>query len=181
MTEREHDIPRASNVESAGNMGTLAGFGANQVLAEHEIDRQPTDRRLHEQVRTILTENDLLPIADLSVAVEDGVVTLRGAARDKRVRERAEEIVALIAGVQALRIFRGYRVAHDAQWRITRHNPFQHPEFAFRLLFGLAVAHRKIDGLSRIIQMHDELRRALAFSRYRVNRRHSRRRSARPV
>jgi osmotically-inducible protein OsmY len=103
MTEHEHDMPRASNLESAGNISTLAGFGANQAPAEHEIDRQPTDRRLHEEVCTILTANDLLPIADLHVAVEAGVVTLHGAARDRRVRERAEEIAALIAGVRSVR------------------------------------------------------------------------------
>jgi osmotically-inducible protein OsmY len=103
MTEHERDLPPRTAHDSSATTGMPVGFGANQVPAEHEIDRQPTDRRLHEEVCTILMKNDLLPIAELDVAVDNGVVTLHGVTRDGHVRERAEEIVALIAGVRSVR------------------------------------------------------------------------------
>ena len=45
MTDRERDEQTPRHVEAPNTIGTLSGFGANQVAGE--IDRQPTDRRIH--------------------------------------------------------------------------------------------------------------------------------------
>jgi osmotically-inducible protein OsmY len=102
MTEREREMTRPPDVELPGNMRAPSGFGANQISAG-EIDRQPTDRRIHEEVCTILMDNAQVPIEQLDVAVAGGAVTLRGAARDDHTRRRAEELAAMIAGVKSVR------------------------------------------------------------------------------
>jgi len=101
MTEHDRDETPERQVESFGNMGTLSGFGGNEVAGE--IDRQPTDRRIHEEVRTILEGNAQVPIERFAVVVEHAVVTLRGVARDEHARQRAEDMVAMIAGVKEVR------------------------------------------------------------------------------
>ena len=101
MTDRERDEQAPRHVEAPNTMGTLSGFGSNQVAGE--IDRQPTDRRIHEEVCTILIDNAQVPIQQLGVAVSGGVVTLSGTPRDEHTRQRAADLVAMIAGVKGVR------------------------------------------------------------------------------
>jgi len=101
MTERDRDTTRPSDVETAGNMGTLSGFGANQVSGD--VDRQPTDRRIHEEICTILVDNPQVPIEKFDAEVADGQVTLHGDARDEHTRQRAADLIAMIVGVKGVR------------------------------------------------------------------------------
>src|SRR6266850_883374 len=63
----------------------------------------------------------------------------------------------------ALRVFRCDGVAHDAERCVSGHHPFEHPELSFRLLSGLTVAHRKVKGLACVVQVDDELGRAISL------------------
>jgi osmotically-inducible protein OsmY len=99
--EREHDTATPAHVEAPANMGTLSGFGANEISAE--IDRQPTDRRICEEICTILVDNPQLPLQHIEVEVAGGVATLRGTARDAHTRQRAEDLAAMVVGVKSVR------------------------------------------------------------------------------
>src|SRR5262249_52477252 len=51
--------------------------------------------------------------------------------------------------------------------------PFQHPEFTLGLLRRLSVAHGQVEGFAGIVQMNDELGRAISLAGFRIDRRHS--------
>src|SRR5262245_16772720 len=72
-----------------------------------------------------------------------------------------------------LRILRRHGVPNDASRRIVGHDPLGHPEFALRLLFVLAIAHRHVDRLAGVIQVNDHLGRTIALSGSGIDRIHA--------
>ena len=59
-----------------------------------------SDPRISEDVHDRLTEDDHLDASGVSVAVQDGEVTLSGTVRDRRDKHHAEAIVEHISGVK---------------------------------------------------------------------------------
>lgn len=59
-----------------------------------------SDPRINEDVHDQLTEDDHIDASGISVAVQDGEVTLSGSVRDRRDKHHAEAIVEHIAGVK---------------------------------------------------------------------------------
>src|SRR5262245_34318308 len=72
-----------------------------------------------------------------------------------------------------VRIRGRHAVAHDSERGIVRHNPLQHPELAFRLLFSLTIAHRKVDDFPGILQVNNQLGSAISLSRCGIDRGHT--------
>jgi hypothetical protein len=73
----------------------------------------------------------------------------------------------------ALRVLGSHRVAQDLGPRIIGHDPLGDPELPFRRLSILAIAHRKIDGLTTIIQVNHELRPTIPLARCWIDGNHS--------
>lgn len=59
-----------------------------------------SDQRISEDVHDRLTDDDHLDASAISVAVQDGEVTLSGTIRDRRAKHHAEAIIEHIGGVQ---------------------------------------------------------------------------------
>ena len=59
-----------------------------------------SDPRISEDVHDQLTEDDHIDASGISVAVQDGEVTLSGMVRDRRAKHHAEVIVEHISGVK---------------------------------------------------------------------------------
>jgi hypothetical protein len=59
-----------------------------------------SDQRISEDVHDRLTDDDHLDASGISVAVQDGEVTLSGTIRDRRAKHHAEAIIEHIGGVQ---------------------------------------------------------------------------------
>lgn len=101
--EREElQDPDEIEVEVAGNMGTMSGFGAGAEL--HHIDTEsPPDRRIVEQVQTLLPNDSLIKPGTVSIEAHDGKVTLHGVTLHPSAPAQFEERVRLIAGVKDVR------------------------------------------------------------------------------
>ena len=85
---------------------------------------------------------------------------------------RRVDVERFVLAGAALRVLRGYGVAHDSGGRIIRDDPLRHPELPFGLLLGLAIAHRYINGLAIVGQMNHDLRGTVPLSGGGIDNRH---------
>lgn len=83
--------------------GMAARQGASSGKRFSPRDYQRDDRRVREDVCERLLESHWLDVADVEVAVSDGVVTLTGSVRDRTHQVRIEDIVDDVFGVKEVR------------------------------------------------------------------------------
>jgi hypothetical protein len=62
-----------------------------------------SDERLAEDINERLTDDDHIDASGISVAVKDGIVTLEGDVRERRMKHHIEDLVELCHGVQDIR------------------------------------------------------------------------------
>ena len=70
----------------------------------------------------------------------------------------------------ALGVSSGDGVVDNSRHRVVRDLPLRNPELALRLLDVLPIAHRHIDRLAAIVEVHDELGGPVAFARRWIDR-----------
>lgn len=89
--------------------------GVRSVIDRLQVEppRERTDREIREHIRNALFYNAATESFELSVAVQDGVVTLTGSVESWAERRLAENVAAAAAGVKAVR--NRVEVAHVTQ------------------------------------------------------------------
>lgn len=126
MAKARHDDRRRDTRGSArptgrsqqGRYGGMAPYSkhANEhnYWAGYDEDRTPqagkaaeestrSDERIREHICAVLSEDAHVDVREIAVQVENGEATLRGTVDDRSTSRRAEDLVAEIGGVDAVR------------------------------------------------------------------------------
>ena len=72
-------------------------------VAAQQAQDQPSDDRLYDEVRQVLTFDTDVRGAAIEVVVKNGDVVLRGRVRDEKAREKATKLAKKVKGVKSVK------------------------------------------------------------------------------
>ncbi len=89
------------DVQTYANMGTLSGL---PDIGEHQkaLCKNPPDRLIYDEIRTILSNDPLIDYTSLEVHVKEGMVMLQGIVYHQQMLRTVSDRVAMIAGVKSV-------------------------------------------------------------------------------
>src|SRR6185295_13023402 len=92
----------------------------------------------------------------VAARMDSCLIARRAVGNDRQLR--GFDVERLVVTGAAVLILGRDREPNNAGRRVLRHDPFRDPEGALRLLRGRAPAHRDVLRLTRVSDVHDELR-----------------------